>query len=406
VPPLGYDVKDRTLVVNDDEARTVNHIFRRYLELRSVHALKDELTNAGIRSKPRVHPNGSAYGNQDLSRGALYLMLQNRIYRGEITHKGNAYPGEHRAIVEKPLWDSVQGALAQNRAERATGAHANHPSLLTGLVFDQTGERLTPTHAVKKGTRYRYYVSTFLLTGTPKSRSDGRRIPAGNLERLVIDRLRTFLADQGALLDAIRDETTQDVGQLIERGRQIADGLQVQEPGAVKATLMTLLSRVEIGSSCVEIKVSRPRLAEFLAGHPIDPTKPPQIAAVANEDVVTLTVPARLKRVGREMRMLVENSDDQTPADLSLLRIIARAHDIHIRLTQNFELTIHDVAREEHVSAAYVYSVLRLAGLAPEIVTAIINGRNPPQLTAKKLMRLSPHLPIDWVEQRKLLGFS
>jgi site-specific DNA recombinase len=175
-------------------------------------------------------------------------MLQNRIYRGEITHKGNAYPGEHRAIIEKPLWESVQGALAQNRVERATGAHTNHPSLLTGLVFDQTGERLTPTHAVKKGTRYRYYVSASRLTGTPRSRSDGRRIPAGNLESLVVDRLRTFLADQGALLDAVRDETTQDVGQLIERGRQIAEGLQVQEPETVKATLMTLLSRVEIGS--------------------------------------------------------------------------------------------------------------------------------------------------------------
>jgi site-specific DNA recombinase len=226
------------------------------------------------------------------------------------------------------------------------------------------------------------------------------------LESLVVDRLRTFLADQGALLDAIRDETTQDVGQLIERGRQIADSLQIQEPDAVNATLMTLLSRVEIGSSCVEIKLSRPRLADLLAGQSMDPTNPPQIKAAANEDVVTLTVPARLKRVGREMRMLVENSDDQTPADLSLLRIIARAHDIHIRLTQNVDLTVHDVAREEHVSAAYVYSVLRLAGLAPEIVTAIINGRNPPQLTAKRLMRLSPHLPIDRVEQRKLLGFS
>jgi site-specific DNA recombinase len=317
MPPLGYDVKDRKLVVNDDEARTVIHIFRRYLELRSVHALKDELASAGIRSKQRVHPNGAPYGDQNLSRGALYLMLQNRIYRGEITHKGNAYPGEHREIIEKPLWERVQGALAQNRVERATGARANHPSLLTGLVFDQTGERLTPTHAVKKGTRYRYYVSTSLLTGTPSSRSEGRRIPAGNLESLVIDKLRTFLADQGALLDAVRDETTQDVGQLIERGRQIADALKVQEPDTVKATLMTVLGRVEIGSSRVEISISRPRLADLLAGQPIEPEKLPQITSAATDDVVTLTVPARVKRVGREMRMLVENSDDQTPAGRS-----------------------------------------------------------------------------------------
>ena len=95
----------------------------------------------------------------------------------------------------------------------------------------------------------------------------------------------------------------------------------------------------------------------------------------------------------------------QTPADPSLLRIIARAHDIQARLIQNAELTVHDIAREEQVSGAYVYSLLRLPSLAPDIVTAIINGRSPPQLTAKRLMRLSPRLPIDWIEQRKLLEF-
>ena len=117
-------------------------------------------------------------------------------------------------------------------------------------------------------------------------------------------------------------------------------------------------------------------------------------------------MPARLKRVGREMRMLVENTDDQTTADPGLLRIIARAHDIQARLIQNTELTVHDIAREERVSADYIYSLLRLPWLAPDIITAIVNGKNPPQLTAKKLMRLTPQIPVDWAEQRKLLGFQ
>jgi site-specific DNA recombinase len=103
--------------------------------------------------------------------------------------------------------------------------------------------------------------------------------------------------------------------------------------------------------------------------------------------------------------MLVENSDDQTPADPSLLRIIARAHDIQARLIANTELTVHDIAREERVSGAYIYSLLRLPWLAPDITAAIINGRHPPQLTAKQLMRLTPRLPPDWAEQRKPLGF-
>jgi len=406
MPPLGYDVKNRRLVVNDDEARTVVDIYRRYLALKSVHALKDELVGAGTRSKRRIRPDGTAYGGQKLSRGALYLMLQNRIYRGEITHKGSSYPGEHPAIIDQPLWDEVQAALARNRVERATGLRAKHPSLLAGLVFDATGERLTPTYAVKKGTRYRYYVSTSLITGAGRNRSAGRRIPAGNLEGLVINRLRTFLADPAAILDALGNESHgAGQSQLVEHGRQIANELAAQAPDQVKATLMALRCRVDINADRVDINLSRGRLAELLTGQPIDPAMQEDRPDHTSDDVVTLTVPARLKRVGREMRMLVESSDDSTAADPSLLRIVARAHDIQARLIQNAKLSVHDIAREEQVSAAYIYVLLRLPWLAPDITTAIVNGRHPPQLTAKRLMRLTPRMPVDWAEQRTLLGF-
>jgi hypothetical protein len=124
-----------------------------------------------------------------------------------------------------------------------------------------------------------------------------------------------------------------------------------------------------------------------------------------SDDILTLTVKARLQRVGREMRMLVENADDQTSADPGLLRIIARAHDIQERLMQNGDLTIHAIASEERVSAGYISRLLRLPSLAPDIITAIINGKNPPQLTAKKLMRIALQIPVDWTAQRKLLEF-
>jgi site-specific DNA recombinase len=235
LPPLGYDVRDRKLVVNEEEAQTVLHVFRRYVGLRSVRALKAELDADGIRSKHRTFANGTVYGGHKLSRGALYLMLQNRIYRGDITHKGSAYPGEHKAIVDKTLWDKVQAILAENRVFRTTGANAKYPSLLAGLVFDESGERLTPTHAVKKGTRYRYYVSGSLITGRAKDHSGGRRIPAGNLENLVIGRLRDFLADEGAILSAIRDGTQNGAEQkrLIARGRQMSEELPSIAPDTI-----------------------------------------------------------------------------------------------------------------------------------------------------------------------------
>jgi site-specific DNA recombinase len=235
LPPLGYDVRDRKLVVNEEEAQTVLHVFRRYVERRSVRALKAELDADGIRSKHRTFANSTVYGGHKLSRGALYLMLRNRIYRGDITHKGSAYPGEHKAIVDKTLWDKVQAVLAENRVFRTTGADAKYPSLLAGLVFDESGERLTPTHAVKKGTRYRYYVSGSLITGRAKDHSGGRRIPAGNLENLVIGRLRDFLADDGAILSAIRDSTENGAEQkrLIARARQISEELPSIAPDTI-----------------------------------------------------------------------------------------------------------------------------------------------------------------------------
>jgi site-specific DNA recombinase len=406
LPPLGYDVKDRKLVVNAEEARTVLQIFRRYVELRSVRVLKTELEEIPIRSKRRVLSDGTAYGGQKLSRGALYLMLQNRIYRGDIAHKGNAYPGEHPAIVEQALWDQVQAVLADNRVDLEIGSYAKQPSLLAGLAFDETGERLTPSHAVKKATRYRYYVSRSLIVGAAKDDSKGRRIPAGNLESLVINRLCAFLTDQGAILDAVRNQHPDGTNQkrLISRGRQIAEELPNMAPDQIRAMLMALVSRVDLKSDRVEIKLRRQSLVELLHGQSTASIMQGRKSDKESEDTLTLKVKARLQRVGREMRMLVENANDQL-ADPGLLRIIARAHDIHARLMQSTDLTLHAIASQERVTPGYISRLLRLPLMAPDIVTAIVNGKKPPQLTAKKLMRLALQIPIDWTEQRELLGF-
>ena len=405
MPPLGYDVKDRKLVVNDAEARTVGSIYRRYLVLKSVRALKDELLSAGVRSKRKVRADGTVYGGHELSRGALYLMLQNRIYCGEITHKGKSYPGEHPAIIEQHLWDEVQAVLAKNRVDRATGVNARQPSLLTGLIFNASGERLTPSYAVKKGTRYRYYVSTALLTGAARNRANGTRIPAGNLESLVLDRLRAFLTDPATILDALDDQAKgAQQSQLIERARQVAEELGVVTPDKIRTTLMTLLDRVEIKPDRIELNVSRSRLAAFLATGSIDLMQAREMDRDPN-DVVTLVVPASLKRAGREMRMMVDNSNDEAAVDTSLLRVIARAHNIQARLVENTKLSVHDIAREERMSAAYIYTLLRLAWLAPDITTAMVNGRQPSQFYARTLMRRASRLPTDWTEQRTLLGF-
>jgi hypothetical protein len=311
--------------------------------------------------------------------------------------------------VDEALWDKVQAILAENRVDRATGGAAKYPSLLAGLAFDDSGERLTPTHAVKKGTRYRYYVSKSLITGAAKDHSQGRRIPAGDLENLVIGRLRDFLADEGAVLGAItkaeQDGTQQK--RLIARGRQISEELPTLPPDAMRSILLTLVSRVDIRAEHIEISVHQRRLHNLLQAHSTDSLAPPQANSKSkSDDILRLKVKARLKRVGREMKLVVHNADDRTAADPGLLRVIARAHDFQELLMQDSELTVPAIASQERLTIGYLSRLLRLPTLAPDIVSAIINGKHPVELSAKRLMRLALKLPTDWDEQRKLLGFQ
>src|ERR1700731_1439905 len=195
VPPLGYRAQDGKLIIVDSEAETVRFIFRRYSELGSVGLLKDELNARGIRSKLWTSASGRRRGGKPFARGALYLMLQNRIYRGEIVHKEQSHPGEHPPIIDQPLWDAVQAQLAGNAAERNSSARHRQPSLLTGMLFDRDGNRMTPSHAGKKGTRYRYYVSGSLISKDRTENSAGLRVPAAEIEKLVSSRVHRWLLD-------------------------------------------------------------------------------------------------------------------------------------------------------------------------------------------------------------------
>jgi site-specific DNA recombinase len=184
--PLGYDVHDRKLVVNEAEAETVRLIFARYLVLRCVSKLRAELDRKGVRSKQRILTSGRFLGGCSFARGALYHLLRNRIYRGEVVHKGIAYPGEQSAIVDEELWNAVQAKLSGNLARRRT-ARIESGAVLGGLIFDDRGNCMSPTYTTRRGSRYRYYVSQARLRG---NREGSRpRIGADDVERLIVEQL-------------------------------------------------------------------------------------------------------------------------------------------------------------------------------------------------------------------------
>ena len=403
--PLGYDVKDRKLVVNEAEAETVRHIYRRYAELGSVLALKDELNHDGIVSKLRVGRFGQNTGGRPLARGALYLMLQNRIYRGEIVHKEASYPGEHEAIVDEALWEEVQRQLAANRVERASGAQAERPSLLAGLIYDDAGERMTPSHANKKGTRYRYYVSQGLVKGSRRHAPRGRRVPAGDLEALVEDRLRQFLTSETDLYGAIEPYVA-DVNErtdFLARAADLAERWPRIEPSGKRAILTTLVDRIDLMRETLEILILPGRLPSILDDRweqhvGIRPGK-------ENEPTITFTVPARLKRTGMETRLLIDGAggDARKKPDHSLRRVLAQAHRYHAMVMRNGGKTMAALAVEAGVGGSYFTRILRLSFLAPEVVTAILRDRHPIELNAKRLVN-ETRIPIAWEEQRAVLG--
>jgi site-specific DNA recombinase len=402
-PSLGYDVKDRKLIVNTTEAETVRHIFRRYVELKSVRELKEDLDAASIVSKVRTASDGSRYGGQPIARGALYLMLQNRIYRGEIVHKGKSYPGEHEGIVDEALWNTVQAILSANRVDRASGTTGHEPNLLTGILFDAQGGRMSPTHANKKGTRYRYYISRSLLDGSTKA--EGQRIPAVVLESLVVRRIRNWLANPASILQAIQHAAFDAVTQkrLIERARDLAAGEHDGGPEGLRAFMGSSIVRVQVHADRIDIAVDQDQVRRCLDGTAKQTGPSEKTQAEANRQV-TLSIPARLKRTGKEMRIVVSDGPEPATPDTGLVRLLVRANAIRDQLLADRSLTLEEIAKVESIVPSYATRLFRLTLLAPDIVSAILSGSHPPELTARRLMD-DTRLPLDWNEQWRRLGF-
>jgi site-specific DNA recombinase len=402
-PPLGYDVRDRKLVVNETEAETVRTIFRRYHELGSVRLLKERLDAAGILSKRRTAPDGRSYGGKPIARGALYHMLQNRLYRGDIVHKNDAYPGEHAPIVDADLWQDVHKTLAENRVNRGAGKGSHQVSLLAGFLYDAHGEPMTPSHAVKKGVRYRYYVSKSLVTGSIKAEGKGQRIPAIQIETLVSDRVRGWLANPVAVLNALPRGEPDVIAQkrLLSAAARLAASWQTLDAEQLRALLRTIVRKAQVHADRIEVTLDQ--MAAVLWLNPKDQQEPSKPTGDGRKGHLTmLTIPARLKRVGIGMRMVVEDGSEPANVDAVLVRLLLRAHAIRARIIEEPGLTLKEIAAEDRISSSYVTRLLRVSFLAPDIVTAILNGRHPPQLTANRLMD-DTRLPLDWGAQREFL---
>jgi hypothetical protein len=405
VPPLGYKCRDHKLIVIPSEAETVQHIFRRYASLGSVRLLQQELDAAGIRSKSWVSTAGRCWGGKPLARGALYTMLRNRIYRGQIVHKDQHYPGEHEPIIDEVLWQEVQTKLTANAVERATGERALSPSLLAGLLYDGEGHRMTPSHAVKNGMRYRYYVSQPLISKTREAAPEGLRVAAAEIERIVLSGIGDLLSNPGRLGEALGPfiETAGEQQQILIRAREVAASWSELPAAQLRPAIAILARRITVHRERVDIEISIKGLCTFLQG-----ASAASGAAPAQSDHLLLSFPTRLCRIGQGKRLVIDAAPKPgMPGrpDPKLIKLLFRAHHLKEKLRANPGTPIADLATQEKLSPSYVALLLRLTFLAPDITRAILEGRQPGSFTAQKLVTYSA-LPFAWPEQRQALGFA
>jgi DNA invertase Pin-like site-specific DNA recombinase len=369
--PLGYVAVDKKIVVVPAEAEAVRAIFERYLELGSMRSLADDLADRGIRSKPRRLSNGRTVGGGCFGVGALAHLLKNRFYIGEIVYRGEVHRGEHEPILDSALFEEVQGKLAAQAVARRSRLRGS-PALLTGRLFDDRGNRMSPTHTNKGGARYRYYVSQAVLQGKRQPAGLVGRVPAAEVEGLVIMALRNHLNPRGA-------------------GEQLPDNFELLERH---------LERVTLTPNHLELRL-RQYVEPAQADNAVNNGSPaPRIPNVTTITVPwTSPVPAAVKGI---IHVPAHNTP-MTPSRRDIMLVAIATARSWVDELANGRVSFAMLARREGKVARHIRLLLPLAFLSPRIVSGLLNGTAPAGLTITALARA---LPWSWAEQERRLGLD
>src|SRR5437773_4162340 len=360
IVPLGYATKERKIVVVEEEAERVRTIFRRYLELGSLNRLMANLRERGIVTKVRLLKTGRTVGGIPFSRGPLAHFLRNRFYIGEVVFKGEVLPGEQPAILDRELFDAVQAKLNEQRNNHSV-ARDKSKSLLIGRIYDDRGNRMSPSHVRKGGIKYRYYLSSPLLHGRPERAGTVRRVPAAEVEALVGSAVRVHLEDstQSADRDLIREHVV----------------------------------RVEIKADqlVVELKAA----ASSGPSSAVDNTRP------------VVRIPWKKTPMKRRREIIVPASlsaHDRRPiraeTRATLIAAIARGRHWLAEIVAGTVTTVEQIAARDKCSLRQVNMTISLAFLAPNLVQAAVEGRLPCGIGVTRLR----DAPAEWSRQSAMLG--
>ena len=395
VVPLGYQAKERKITVVEQEAKTVRHIFRRYLELGSLNLLMADLRTIGIKTKVRPLANGKTIGGIPFTRGPLAAFLRNRFYIGEVRYQGEIFAGEQPAILDHKLFEAVQAKLDQQRINRNT-ARRESGSLLIGRIFDARGNRMTPTYAVKKRVRYRYYISAPLVQGQPEKAAKVNRVPAAEVDRLIIAAVRKHLE--------VRAE------------RVVPEG---SNPITDVDLIATHITRVDVKQDHLAIHLAI--MSEEPNETQKDITTPeckngnnrtqPVVGDERNHPQANILVVAWKKPPSKKPREIIppaapSSHQDQRPIRAEtrarLVTAIARSRQWLDELVAGTVQNVEQIADREKCSIRQVNRTMTLAFLAPRLIQAAVDGRLPRGIGVAKLR----DLPAEWTRQYERLGLA
>jgi site-specific DNA recombinase len=368
--PLGYAMKDGKIAIVEDEAERVRLIYRRYLELSGVNALVRDLRDKDIRTKIRLRATGATHGGIRFERGSLFYLLRNRFYIGEVKYKGEILPGEQPAIMDRQLFDTVQQKLTDQWSHR-NHAKSKSDHLLTGLLYDDAGHRMIPTHATKAGIRYRYYVSLPHLKGESKTVSVGSvsRISATDIEDIIVKSVNEHLVAQ-------HDQPTSSGAQADDRCATIAE--QVLRIDVHK-------DRLIVRFKSADTEESHSTDSQLLS---IPWQKPP--SRKSRQILIPLGVPrneVRPTRIERRAR---------------LVNAISRGRRWLGEIVSGSATNVEQIATRQKCSVRQVNMTISLAFLAPDLVKAAVEGRLPRGIGVERLR----DAPAEWSRQFETLGLN
>ena len=389
LPPLGYEVKDKGLKINEAEAETVKTLYDLYLEFGSVREVKEKADRLYLKTKERKY-NGNITGGKSFSRGHLYHLLKNPLYAGKVRYKDNVYDGQHEAIIDHSIWEEVQNKLSDNTFTRHSHSNQKQHNILKGLIYDEYDHLLTPHYAKKQNRKYKYYVSA-------QNSQSGWRIPAKELEQAIISCLYQWLKYQTNIFEAFEDIITkhpEKMKSLTNKATQISETIQTKSSNELIKLFKMIISKINLSKKQLDIFLNKKELIR-LFGLPF--------TELENEETIHIQSSHKIRRRGQEKKIIIYGKN-KSSKDENLIALISRSHRWLQQLKNGQVKTVSEIAAKENMDDGDVSRFIQFAFLSPEIVTSIFEGKQPTNLTIEKLKRLGT-LPFSWTEQKARLGY-